>query len=164
MNLKTYLLDDDRGVSPVIGVILMVAITVILAAVIATFVMNMGPSGTGPANAQLEWTNKETGGTTYYELSMTGGEAMTTANYQVKITASGSSFTKQLDASPASGTAYTELTAGDSVYFTFASSASSNVPDPEYTVSLTASNVEEVQIIWQSPDSDKTQVVDTWSP
>jgi len=33
---------DKRGVSPVIGVILMVAITVILAAVIASFVFGMG--------------------------------------------------------------------------------------------------------------------------
>jgi len=36
------LLDDDRAVSPVIGVILMVAITVILAAVIGTFVLGLG--------------------------------------------------------------------------------------------------------------------------
>ena len=33
---------DEKGVSPVIGVILMVAITVILAAVIASFVFGMG--------------------------------------------------------------------------------------------------------------------------
>jgi flagellin-like protein len=33
---------DDRAVSPVIGVILMVAITVILAAVIGTFVLGLG--------------------------------------------------------------------------------------------------------------------------
>lgn len=36
------LLTDDSAVSPVIGVILMVAITVILAAVIATFVLGLG--------------------------------------------------------------------------------------------------------------------------
>jgi len=36
------LLSDDRAVSPVIGVILMVAITVILAAVIGTFVLGLG--------------------------------------------------------------------------------------------------------------------------
>jgi len=36
------LLDDERAVSPVIGVILMVAITVILAAVIGTFVLGLG--------------------------------------------------------------------------------------------------------------------------
>ena len=37
-------MDDERGVSPVIGVILMVAITVILAAVIASFVLGFGNS------------------------------------------------------------------------------------------------------------------------
>ncbi|WP_262176536.1 type IV pilin N-terminal domain-containing protein [Haloarcula laminariae] len=43
MNVKELLRDDD-AVSPVIGVILMVAITVILAAVIATFVLGLGDS------------------------------------------------------------------------------------------------------------------------
>jgi flagellin-like protein len=43
MNLKKFVQDDD-AVSPVIGVILMVAITVILAAVIATFVLGLGDS------------------------------------------------------------------------------------------------------------------------
>jgi len=38
----TNLFDDERAVSPVIGVILMVAITVILAAVIGTFVLGLG--------------------------------------------------------------------------------------------------------------------------
>jgi flagellin-like protein len=41
MQLK-QLLTEDRAVSPVIGVILMVAITVILAAVIGTFVLGLG--------------------------------------------------------------------------------------------------------------------------
>lgn len=41
MDIKTLLQDDD-AVSPVIGVILMVAITVILAAVIASFVLGLG--------------------------------------------------------------------------------------------------------------------------
>jgi len=43
MQLKN-LFTDDSAVSPVIGVILMVAITVILAAVIGTFVLNLGQS------------------------------------------------------------------------------------------------------------------------
>ncbi len=38
----TNILGDDEAVSPVIGVILMVAITVILAAVIGTFVLGLG--------------------------------------------------------------------------------------------------------------------------
>ena len=41
MNFKQLIADDD-AVSPVIGVILMVAITVILAAVIGTFVLGLG--------------------------------------------------------------------------------------------------------------------------
>ena len=41
MDLKE-LFTEDRGVSPVIGVILMVAITVILAAVIGAFVLGLG--------------------------------------------------------------------------------------------------------------------------
>jgi len=41
MNIRK-LFNDEKAVSPVIGVILMVAITVILAAVIGAFVLNLG--------------------------------------------------------------------------------------------------------------------------
>ena len=44
MNVTNLFEGDDRAVSPVIGVILMVAITVILAAVIGTFVLGLGDS------------------------------------------------------------------------------------------------------------------------
>jgi len=47
--------DESRAVSPVIGVILMVAVTVILAAVIATFVLNLGSNVSDSApNVQVE--------------------------------------------------------------------------------------------------------------
>ncbi|MEF8885577.1 MAG: type IV pilin N-terminal domain-containing protein, partial [Haloarculaceae archaeon] len=52
------LFTDDDAVSPVIGVILMVAITVILAAVIATFVLGLGDqvSNTAPqASFGFDW-------------------------------------------------------------------------------------------------------------
>ncbi|WP_311136465.1 type IV pilin N-terminal domain-containing protein [Natronosalvus halobius] len=42
---------SSRAVSPVIGVILMVAITVILAAVIAAFVLDLGQSNSANVNA-----------------------------------------------------------------------------------------------------------------
>jgi flagellin-like protein len=58
MELKHLLSADEenRAVSPVIGVILMVAITVILAAVIGTFVLGLGDQvqQTSP-NAQWNW-------------------------------------------------------------------------------------------------------------
>jgi flagellin-like protein len=57
MELRQLYKDDD-AVSPVIGVILMVAITVILAAVIATFVLGLGDqvSNTAPqASFGFDW-------------------------------------------------------------------------------------------------------------
>ncbi|SDF85006.1 type IV pilin [Halorientalis regularis] len=49
------LLEDDDAVSPVIGVILMVAITVILAAVIASFVLGLGGSTQQTPQASFSW-------------------------------------------------------------------------------------------------------------
>ena len=48
MDLKG-LFEDDGAVSPVIGVVLLVAITVILGAVVATFVLSVGEELTGSA-------------------------------------------------------------------------------------------------------------------
>jgi flagellin-like protein len=53
--------DDERAVSPVIGVILMVAITVILAAVIAAFVLDMGGSQSAPAQAGVTVEGADSG-------------------------------------------------------------------------------------------------------
>jgi flagellin-like protein len=46
---------SDRGVSPVIGVILMVAITVILAAVIGTFVLGLGSGQSANPSAGVDY-------------------------------------------------------------------------------------------------------------
>jgi flagellin-like protein len=54
MKLKQFFTDDD-AVSPVIGVILMVAITVILAAVIASFVLGLGDSTNTTPQASFDW-------------------------------------------------------------------------------------------------------------
>ena len=45
--------EEERAVSPVIGVILMVAIIVILAAVIAAFVLDIGP-GSSPVDGNID--------------------------------------------------------------------------------------------------------------
>jgi len=51
------LLEDDGAVSPVIGVILMVAVTVVLAAVIATFVLGLGEQVSDAApNTSIEFS------------------------------------------------------------------------------------------------------------
>lgn len=59
MRLKQLVSDED-AVSPVIGVILMVAITVILAAVIGTFVLNLGESVSTKATAGVTAGNSDT--------------------------------------------------------------------------------------------------------
>jgi len=51
--------EDEEAVSPVIGVILMVAITVILAAVITAFVFGMGPPEAAP-QASLRISDTDT--------------------------------------------------------------------------------------------------------
>jgi len=51
--------ESDRAVSPVIGVILMVAITVILAAVIGTFVLNLSGSVQSQADAGVNINNAD---------------------------------------------------------------------------------------------------------
>ena len=60
MKVGNSLTADDRGVSPVIGVILMVAITVILAAVIGTFVLGLGDQIGGSATAGITVENENT--------------------------------------------------------------------------------------------------------
>ena len=60
MELKSIFADED-AVSPVIGVILMVAITVILAAVIGAFVLGIGSSQEKAPQASISFSWNSTG-------------------------------------------------------------------------------------------------------
>ena len=82
MNFK-QLIDDDRAVSPVIGVILMVAITVILAAVIGSFVLGLGNSvqqTTPNANFEFDFAKNETEGDYNVTATHTGGATLDSSN------------------------------------------------------------------------------------
>ncbi|PSP84284.1 type IV pilin [Halobacteriales archaeon QS_1_68_17] len=75
------LFDDDNAVSPVIGVILMVAITVILAAVIATFVLGLGEqvSSTAPqATFSFEFENTSDNRAGNLTITHDGGDTIKT--------------------------------------------------------------------------------------
>jgi len=78
MDLKQLIQDDD-AVSPVIGVILMVAITVILAAVIASFVLGLGDSA-GDAAPQVSVSCDTSGGDMVHD----GGEELNETNLDNK--------------------------------------------------------------------------------
>lgn len=72
---------DEEAVSPVIGVILMVAITVILAAVIAAFVFGMG-TPTATPQASLTISGAQASGLT---ITHGGGVSLILANERVTV-------------------------------------------------------------------------------
>jgi len=81
---------DEEAVSPVIGVILMVAITVILAAVIATFVFDMGGNlSTAPPSVSLvALSNSATTGEDVV-IKHTGGDELMGGEWKISVVASG---------------------------------------------------------------------------
>ena len=132
MKLNELLADDD-AVSPVIGVILMVAITVILAAVIGTFVLGLGGQvqDTAP-NAQFTFSQDGS-------LTMThdGGQNVMTSN--IKVTNSDKDYSSgpcQSAGGASSEWSSTELSAGDSCTI-----GSSNIDDGDT-----------VRVVWESED------------
>ncbi|CCQ33898.1 hypothetical protein HLRTI_001263 [Halorhabdus tiamatea SARL4B] len=174
MNLKSYLLDDDRGVSPVIGVILMVAITVILAAVIATFVMNMGPSEEQTPTASWDFDE----GTNSLTIKHDGGSAVQANELKVvaKSSSGGSEEVYFDDASGVTGSwlsSTSEYGSSDQIeaadtYTIVDSSGSLSGNGAKMSTSSTGgdpgqfSDIEEVQIVWESAEEDKSDVLATW--
>jgi flagellin-like protein len=88
MDIKE-LFTDDSAVSPVIGVILMVAITVILAAVIGSFVLNLGGSlnDTAP-QASFGFDYNDTANPSTVDITHQSGD--TIESERLNVTASGS--------------------------------------------------------------------------
>ncbi|TKX61585.1 type IV pilin [Halorubrum sp. ASP1] len=77
---------EDRAVSPVIGVILMVAITVILAAVIGTFVLGLGDQ-LGDTAPQASFTVDNTDGNTI-NFTKTGGQSINADDLTLSVNGS----------------------------------------------------------------------------
>ncbi|MGM0590423.1 MAG: type IV pilin [Halobacteriota archaeon] len=83
MKLK-QLIAEERAVSPVIGVILMVAITVILAAVIGTFVLGLGDQvGDQAPQASLDFSYNTSASPTTVTLTHEGGDQLTNSTIDV---------------------------------------------------------------------------------
>jgi len=126
MRLKQLFTDDD-AVSPVIGVILMVAITVILAAVIGAFVLGFG--GGGPSAPSVQWdTSTQNSNVTF---NHGGGDTIEDPDGVLSVSGPGSS-----------GSA------------TFSNTSSLQTGG---WVKDTGPGSGEVNLIWSSPDSDSTQ-------
>lgn len=150
MELKALLRQangDGRAVSPVIGVILMVAITVILAAVIGTFVLGLGDTvqETSPT-AQWNWDYEKTNDN--LTLTHEGGDSIDAA--RLSIVGDGLDGSDVTDASTdgngalqASSSFSDPVTAGDSATMNTLSSG-------------------EVRVVWTSQSGDQSSTMSTF--
>jgi len=139
MNIKA-LLNDDDAVSPVIGVILMVAITVILAAVIASFVLGLGdqnnPAPTADFNFDYDSDND------LVTVTHGDGDEIGSDNVYIRgqeIAAGGNQTWTDWN-----GGTSTDVSAGNSVDVTLNSGSSD-----QYVIN----------VVWEDPDSDSTSTL-----
>jgi flagellin-like protein len=133
MELRNLLADDD-AVSPVIGVILMVAITVILAAVIGTFVLGLGGSVQETA-PQAQFTFDYDSGAGELNITHDGGDSIDPARITVpNVNESGNTW----DGFGASTVTSGQIQAGDSA-----------------TVSSLSAG-QSVRVVWTSQSGDNS--------
>jgi flagellin-like protein len=143
MNIKQLFQDED-AVSPVIGVILMVAITVILAAVIGTFVLGLGDqvqSSAPNANFQFEYNTPVSGASDGIVITHNGGQDVDASNVIVR----------------AGGTEITgvDWQQGGSATSTISTGSSFTVN----TNSNSVSGGDDVLVIWESPNGDSSNTI-----
>ncbi len=141
---------DDGAVSPVIGVILMVAITVILAAVIGTFVLGLGQQvQTTAPQASFSMDVNETKGN--ITIAHDGGNGIPAAELNITSTETfdgngltGSSIDDagwdEFDSPP------TQVTAGDTVEI---------MADDSFAGAT-------VRVVWSSSETDQSQTLRTF--
>ena len=156
MQLKQLFADED-AVSPVIGVILMVAITVILAAVIGTFVLGLGENvqdSAPQANFQFEYQDGTTSGFAEAEadegvdITHTGGKDVSRSNLAVQI-----GDTKVYDA----GT-FTSTSSGTNTWGETVSTGSELEIREDGSTGVIASG-DSVRVIWTSPSGGTSNTI-----
>ena len=137
------LLGDERAVPPVIGVILLVAITVILAAVIAAFVLGFGADQ--DSAPQASWGVSDDLADDPHNITFTheGGDSVDAS--QLQVTADGEVADEHGDLGDFSGT----LTAGGSVEAQF---DSGQVEDGAT-----------IRLVWHQDGGDDTSVLRTYN-
>lgn len=152
---------DDGAVSPVLGVILVVAISALLAATTAAFVMGDG-SGSTPPESEFRYEYSQIGNgnlTMVYE----GADTVAPANIEVRA---------DIPFRPAPGND-TGMLQGDSVKsYALDRGANGTVwnagsvsASSEFTIVGSSSNLGNgtVRIVWMDPTSDRTTVLGTWT-
>ena len=145
--LKEFVSGNDRAVSPVIGVILMVAITVILAAVIGTFVLGLGDSVQQNAQAGVSFTQEPVGSDDGFAVTVTVNSVQRADSIELQVNDGNGDTDPQTGSFSAIGTEVgssvtvgsdggddDELESGDKIIVRATFQGNSNVIS-EYTVS-----------------------------
>jgi len=145
---------EKNAVSPVIGVILMVAITVILAAIIGAFVLNLGDTSTKPVQTNLAWSNESSGILMMHQ----SGDVIEDDNVHITVIAGGSTSTLDLQ--------YAEMSAGQTLYIydtdTGAGYSWTASKSKGGTIDTAAQEGATVKVIWESPSSEDSSVVSSF--
>lgn len=132
----TALINDERAVSPVIGVILMVAITVILAAVIGTFVLGLGNSlGETAPNANFQFDYESAGNAAYDVTAIHKGGATISEDNAGNLTLNAGSDSATFSGWPGG------VSSGDTAEL------------------LGVSNSTDVSVVWTSSDGSNSQTL-----
>ncbi|MFC7176404.1 type IV pilin N-terminal domain-containing protein [Halosegnis marinus] len=150
-DIKTLLSEED-AVSPVIGVILMVAITVILAAVIGTFVLGLGDQVQSSApNANFEFQydggadgaiDDSTNADDSFTITHNGGQDVDSSNVQILVDG-----TAVPDTNLSPGSWDTTISTGSS--YTATEDGSNNV----------FGGGESIRVVWTSPNGGSSNTI-----
>jgi len=140
---------DDSAVSPVVGVILMVAITVLLAATAATFFLDFGSGSLGQNTPQAAFTfDYDAGSPDSLTIEHRSGDSIRAGSLYITVsgasTANGQHDFTSISGAPAAGS---KITAGSRVEF---SRTSLDLSEAAVTLN------------WKSPDSDKSIQLASW--
>lgn len=167
MNVKK-LITDDSAVSPVVGVILMVAITVLLAATAASFFLGMtGQTTETPQTAvQFDYTASSDHKDDKLTIKHSGGDTLRADNVAISLTDATSTnpgvISQRFDWNDIDDGSPTDISAGMDATISEQSLDNS----PQYS-SITVQNLNlkkaSVSVVWDNPENDQTFTLAEWT-
>ena len=158
MNLK-QLFEDDDAVSPVIGVILMVAITVILAAVIGTFVLGLGEQvQSNSPNSQFTFDYDNSSDT--MDITHTSGDEVSQSNFVVST--SEGDFTTGTTSTDNDGQNFDGVTDGDLEPNTDANAGTTYTITNTHEIGSGDFTEGTVRLVWEASDGSNSDVLASW--
>jgi len=161
MNIKELLTREKRAVSPVIGVILMVAITVILAAVIGAFVIGIGDEQAAAPTASTDFDQDLSSQTV--TITHKSGSALDASEITIQISNDDSDADGDTEATIA-GSEWNspEISAGNSIQLDSIADTET-LQDSEETDVLIEDSSGSITIVWESSDTDSSSVLNDFN-